>query len=113
MRRADDARLDDTQAIVAGDHPDPVAVLRMHEGDQRMAVRAFPAEARSVTVLDATSAQPLVSLQRVHDAGLFAGSVDRRDRFAYRLVVDWGGRQIELDDPYRFPPWLGALDLHL
>ncbi len=113
MRRSASTHHDDAQAIVAGDHPDPFAFLGPHEADERIVVRAFLPEARSVTVLDAASARPLASLERVHEAGLFAGSVDRRDRFPYHLAVDWGGRQVELDDPYRYPPWLGEIDLHL
>ena len=34
-------------------------------------------------------------------------------RPAYRLRVDWHGAPVDLDDPYRFPPWLGELDVHL
>jgi 1,4-alpha-glucan branching enzyme len=112
MRRGHTAR-DDAVAIVNGDHPDPFAYLGPHEADQRIVVRAFLPEALSVTVLDTNSARPLASLQKVHEAGLFAGSVDRRGRFPYHLVVDWGGQKVELDDPYRFPPWLGEIDLHL
>jgi 1,4-alpha-glucan branching enzyme len=114
MRPSDIAHRDETQAIVAGDHPDPFAFLGLHEADdEHMVVRAFLPEARSVTVLDARSQRPIVALQRVHDAGVFAGSIDRHDRFPYRLVVDWQGRKVELEDPYRFPPWLGEMDLHL
>ncbi len=112
MRGADKSR-EDVLAIVAGDHPDPFAYLGPHESGDRIVVRAFLPEARSVAVRDAGSAQNLASLERVHEAGLFAGSVDRRRRFPYHLVVDWGGRFVELDDPYRYPPWLGEIDLHL
>jgi 1,4-alpha-glucan branching enzyme len=112
MRRGDKTR-EEAQAIVAGDHPDPFAFLGPHESGERIVVRAFLPEARSVSVLDTGSAETLTSLERVHEAGLFAGSVDRRRRFPYHLVVDWGGRRVELDDPYRFPPWLGEIDLHL
>jgi 1,4-alpha-glucan branching enzyme len=113
IRRGHLTSRDDVRAIVAGDHPDPFAFLGPHEADERIVVRAFLPEARSVSVLDTASARPLAALEKVHEAGLFAGSVDRRERFPYHLVVDWGGRQVELDDPYRFPPWLGEIDLHL
>ena len=113
IRRGHLTSRDDAQAIVAGDHPDPFAFLGPHEADERIVVRAFLPEARSVSVLDTASDRTLASLEKVHEAGLFAGSVDRRQRFPYHLVVDWGGRRVELDDPYRFPPWLGEIDLHL
>ena len=111
--RANDTPREDALAIVAGDHPDPFAFLGPHQLGNRIVVRAFLPEARSVAVRDAASAETLASLERVHEAGLFAGSVDRRRRFPYHLVVDWGGRSVELDDPYRYPPWLGEFDLHL
>jgi hypothetical protein len=40
-------------------------------------------------------------LERIHDAGLFEG----RARY--------GERQVEIEDPYRFPPILSDLDLYL
>ena len=112
MRRGDKSS-DEAQAIATGDHPDPFAFLGPHESGDRIVFRAFLPEARSVAVLDTGTAETVASLERVHEAGLFAGSVNRRRRFPYRLVVDWGGRCIELDDPYRYPPWLGELDRHL
>ena len=112
MRRGDRMR-EEAQAVAAGDHPDPFAFLGPHEVGDRIVVRAFLPEARSVSVLDTASAETLASLEKVHEAGLFAGSVDRRRRFPYHLVVDWGGSRVELDDPYRFSPWLGEVDLHL
>ena len=43
--------------------------------------------------------------------GVFVGDLGRRRR--YRLSATDGTRRWEFEDPYRFGPVLGALDLHL
>lgn len=50
----------------------------------------------------------------MHDAGIFGGAVaaDAR-RFAYRLVAETEQGPHEFEDPYRFPPYLGEMDVHL
>ncbi|MDZ4783923.1 MAG: 1,4-alpha-glucan branching protein GlgB, partial [Planctomycetia bacterium] len=104
---------DHVTAIVNGDHPDPFAYLGLHRVDGGLEIRAFLPKARRVSVIDAKTARSLVELRRVHDEGLFTGVVARARRFAYRLRVEWDGGETDIEDPYRFPPWLGPLDLHL
>jgi 1,4-alpha-glucan branching enzyme len=113
MRQPGSTQFDDAAAIVRGDHPDPFGYLGLQPEDGGQVVRAFFPEARSATLLDAAAPGNGVPLDRVHEGGVFAGRVARKRRFAYRLRVDWDGNKVELDDPYRFPPWLGELDLHL
>ncbi|WP_119419160.1 1,4-alpha-glucan branching protein GlgB [Desertibaculum subflavum] len=113
MHPASDASSHDVQAIVNGDHPDPFAFLGLHETEDGLVVRTFLPEAAGVTVLDAKTSRPVGALERVHDAGLFAGRIERKRRLPYRLRVNWGGREADVGDPYRFPPWLGEVDLHL
>jgi 1,4-alpha-glucan branching enzyme len=36
-----------------------------------------------------------------------------KQRTPYRLRIDWDGNEVELEDPYRFPPALGEQDLYL
>ena len=87
-----------------GRFDDPFALLGPHDGT----VRIWQPGAESVTLLDSNS--PPVMLDQVAP-GLFEGSSSRR---LYRLCVTWpGGAVQETDDPYRFPPLLGDLDLHL
>ncbi len=57
------------------------------------------------------SGQLLGTLERVHDAGFFQGAVPAAD--PYRLRVQTHGVIYEAEDPYRFGPTLGDLDLHL
>jgi 1,4-alpha-glucan branching enzyme len=47
-------------------------------------------------------------LRRIHDAGLFEGRL-RNGSQHYRLRARYGERQVEIEDPYRFPPVLSDL----
>ncbi len=102
------------EAVVRAEHGDPFGFLGMHEEDDRLVVRSMQPRAATVEVVDAGSGRVVASLARAHAAGLFAGPVPGKTRFAYRLRLDDGnGAVTEIDDPYRFPPLLGELDLHL
>ncbi|MBI3452041.1 MAG: 1,4-alpha-glucan branching enzyme, partial [Rhodospirillales bacterium] len=105
------ARADDLDAIVRGDHADPFAVLGVHEVGNGLEVRTFMPGARSVEVIDGRTGKKAATLARIRDEGLFAGRLSRQ--FPYRFRVDWDGVTVELDDPYRFPPILGEVDAHL
>jgi 1,4-alpha-glucan branching enzyme len=113
MGRGDTRKFDDIAAIITGDHPDPFAYLGLQRAGDGMVVRAFLPEARGAALVELESPGAPLPLRRVDDAGVFTAEVARKDRFPYHLRVDWTGTPVELDDPYRFPPWLGELDLHL
>ncbi|MDB5918752.1 MAG: glgB [Massilia sp.] len=113
-------------ALMQGDHGDPFAVLGMHRHNGALVVRALLPGAVSVAVIDAKSGRRLASLDRIVGSDVFAAAIPRRKNpFAYRLRVDWGGhqpdqqnqedqeKQQDLEDPYRFAPMLGDLDLWL
>jgi 1,4-alpha-glucan branching enzyme len=102
-------------AIVGGRHGDPFAVLGMHGGEGTpLSVRVFWPGAESVTVLDAIAGEPVASLEKIHAAGFFAGPIEGRGaQFPYRLRLTGNGASWDADDPYRFPPLLGSLDVYL
>ena len=103
----------DIDLIVAGRHDDPFAVLGPHRGGDDVSVRVFHPAAASVEVID-SAGNVLAALERLHDAGFFAGPVGIDDvSTAYRLRFLRDGAQWETDDPYRFPPLLADLDVHL
>jgi 1,4-alpha-glucan branching enzyme len=78
-----------------------------------MVVRTFQPQAARVWVLDKPG-KAIAELSREHADGLFAGVVGKpRSPFAYRLRLEVGDRTVELDDPYRFDPILGELDVYL
>jgi 1,4-alpha-glucan branching enzyme len=103
----------DIDLIVAGRHDDPFTVLGPHRGGDDVSVRVFHPGAASVEVID-SAGNVLAALERLHDAGFFAGPVGMEDvSTAYRLRFRRDGAQWETDDPYRFPPLLADLDVHL
>ncbi|QJE03417.1 1,4-alpha-glucan branching protein GlgB [Massilia forsythiae] len=97
-----------------GDHHDPFSVLGMHRNHGELVVRALLPGAAAVDLIDVKSGRRLAALKRIDGSDVFAASVPRRKNpFAYRLRVDWGSHTQELDDPYRFGPLLGDLDVWL
>ncbi|MFN2606878.1 MAG: 1,4-alpha-glucan branching protein GlgB [Acidimicrobiales bacterium] len=112
---AADPVADALAAMVAGHLGDPHHVLGPHRHGARLVVRAWRPEAEGVT-LEVDGSEP-VAMERVNDAGVFAASVAAPpgdEVPAYRFEVAYpGGHSFTVDDPYRFWPTLGDLDLHL
>ena len=100
--------------LMQGDHGDPFAILGMHRIKGRIYVRALLPGAVSVAVVEIKTGRQLATLERFRDTDIFAGRIPRRRKlFTYRLLVDWGSHQQEMEDPYRFPTVLGDMDLWL
>ena len=94
-----DARIDQ---LVAGELTDPHGLLGPHDG----VVRAWVPDAVAVSA-DGHA------LAVAHRAGLFVGKVPGAED-GYRLTARWpDGSEHTFDDPYRFWPTLGDVDLHL
>nr|MDT0657211.1 1,4-alpha-glucan branching protein GlgB [Micromonospora sp. DSM 115978] len=91
--------------LIAGQVHDPHAVLGAHPGDGDTVIRTLRRGAGEVTALVGTERHPM---RRVHDEGLFEVTVPGQVH-DYRVEVDGESR----DDPYRHPPTLGEVDLHL
>ena len=103
----------DVAAIAGGYHGDPFAVLGMHAQRGGCVVRAFLPQAARVRVVERESGRAVATLRRVHGDGFFAAAV-RRLPFPYELrIVRHDGTQEQFEDPYRFGPVLGELDVHL
>jgi 1,4-alpha-glucan branching enzyme len=103
------------EALAEGRHGDPFGLLGMRGGGgSPVTVRVFAPDAESVAVIDTASGKKAGDLEKIHPAGFFSGALPRRTkRFAYRLKMRAGKHEWEIEDPYRFPPILGALDIHL
>lgn len=108
------------QQIVRGSyHGDPFAVLGMHEEtvgkETFLCIRTFQPEAKSVTVIDSTTKEPLGVMQKIHPDGLF--QLDLKNRtifFAYDFEITlYCGITYQTTDVYRFMPVLGDVDLYL
>lgn len=113
----------DITLLQQGQHPEPFAVLGMHQTPGGLCVRVFLPAVLSVELLAANSrdvaALPLAQLQRQGDSDLFVWQGTERERFDYRLRVRRAGapgqgvQQELIDDPYRFPLLLGQTDAWL
>jgi len=96
--------------LVGGDHSQPHSVLGAHPvGTGRTAIRTLRPDADSVSVLIGSERYPL---ERLHPSGVF-GAVLEVEPTDYRLEVSYGEHTVTCDDPYRYLPTLGELDLHL
>jgi len=103
-------------ALVAGRHSDPHHVLGAHPatrgGRAGAVLRAFHPEAKSATCILPDGER--VALEPIARGLWEAFLPDRSVPFAYRLHFRFAsGAEWERDDPYRFAPTLGELDLHL
>jgi 1,4-alpha-glucan branching enzyme len=103
-------------AVVAGTSHDPHAVLGAHPGPDGVTVRALRPLARAVTVvLDDGRRFPASHLFQ----GVFTATLPVTEVPGYRLAVSYpgpgggNGPETITDDPYRYLPTLGDIDLHL
>ena len=97
-------------AIVEGRHSDPFHYLGPHTENDQPIVRAFLPQASGVEAVDESGRTAV--LTRVHDAGLFTGSLPEGTS-RYQLRARFGDTVVDLHDPYRFPPLLTDFDLYL
>jgi len=98
-------------AIGRGRESDPFAVLGPNELGSGTVVRAFLPGALTVAVVDLDD-RVLAESERVGEAGLFEALVVAMPPH-YRLRVQYPLETRTIEDPYRFGPLLGELDLWL
>ncbi|MDQ1630799.1 MAG: 1,4-alpha-glucan branching enzyme [Frankiaceae bacterium] len=100
----------DLQALAEGRFADPHAVLGAHPHDGGVTVRTLKPLARTVTVVYGDERHALS-----HEAeGVWVGVLPLQDPPDYRLEVTYDdGAPHVVDDPYRYLPTLGEVDLHL
>ena len=92
---------------------DPHAFLGAHpDGDRGLVIRAFRPDAKAVYVR--TAGGRVAELAPTATVGLFEGTIpDATLPYEYKLEVEYENDTFTVGDPYRFPPTLGELDLHL
>jgi 1,4-alpha-glucan branching enzyme len=101
---------DEYEKLIGGDTHDPHGILGAHpQADGSTIVRTLRHHAKSVTMLTEGTEVPM---EHVH-GGVFAVTIPGPPA-DYRLRVDYGQDKVyEVDDPYRWLPTLGEIDLHL
>src|SRR4051812_24560685 len=108
-------------SLLQATHHEPRSLLGYHEfaraeGTPLAMVRVFEPGAESVAVFwEDDAADSAHELKRVHDAGIFEGSIPyRRPLMPYRLRVRFaGGNEVIRHDTYFFSHELSDFDLHL
>jgi 1,4-alpha-glucan branching enzyme len=103
---------DGIKALIEGRHGDPFSILGIHRcADGLPCVRVFLPGASGVDIIDRESGALLVPADLVHPSGVFAAVLP--EQTSYSLRIRWPDAIQTTDDPYRFAPLLGDLDLHL
>jgi len=101
--------LQELERLSGGAHPDPHAVLGMHQVDGGVVLRALRPDAEAISArVDGRD----VPLEHVH-AGVWEVLLPGAAVSDYRLAVTYHGQSYPSDDPYRYLPTLGEVDLHL
>jgi len=101
-------------AVMAARHGNPFAFLGPHVIDGDCHVRTVQPRAVRVWLVEPETEAVIAELPRLRIEGFFSGPSGRAEPFAYRLKLDFGnGFTRIVEDPYRFGPVLGDLDLHL
>jgi 1,4-alpha-glucan branching enzyme len=106
--------MQELDALVQREHPNPHAVLGPHEVGDAVVIRALrPAACQILAHVDSTENE--IELKQIHPGGVFEGVVPGATLpLRYRLVVDYGAAgRFQIDDPYAFAPTLTDFDLHL
>ena len=100
---------DELAAVAAGTHGDPHTILGPHPGTDGVVVRTLRPLADAVTIRTLDGEHPA---EHVH-GGIWSAVLPTGTVPDYRVVARYGDTVTTLDDPYRFLPTVGALDLHL
>jgi 1,4-alpha-glucan branching enzyme len=100
---------EELSALAAGVHADPHRVLGAHLDDGVVTIRTLRPLADRVVVVTADG-----ELEARHEhQGVWVAVVPGDVVPDYRLRVTYGDVMLAIDDPYRFLPTLGEVDLHL
>jgi 1,4-alpha-glucan branching enzyme len=99
------------EQLVRGEHGSPHSILGPHPYDGDVTVRVLKPLAKRVTVRHGDG----TSYELAHEQeGIWVGVLPGEDVPDYRVEVTYDdGHPHTVDDPYRFLPTLGEMDLHL
>ena len=96
--------------LIGGAHHDPHSILGAHESKKSLTVCALRPGASTVGVEIGGERHEMQHVKH----GVWSVEIPGAKMQDYRLLVDYGdGYEHRQDDPYRYLPTLGELDLHL
>src|SRR5213595_1597935 len=101
----------DLARLARGEHHDPHSILGAHAVSGGTVVRGFHPDASGATLLrSGADPEPMTNV----GSGVWAVLLPEAPPHAYRMRFTFpDGNDWERDDPYRFTPITGDLDLHL
>ena len=101
---------DELEHVVGGSHHNPHGILGAHPAGEQLVVRALRPDAGAVTVV---AGAERAEAEQIHPSGVWQAVLPGAKVRDYRLEVTYGNETFTVDDPYRFLPTLGDVDLHL
>jgi 1,4-alpha-glucan branching enzyme len=112
VRAVDKGLAQDLERLLALTHPDPHSILGAHAVAAGTVVRVFRPDAEEIDLVVDGRARPMT---RREGTDLFEVLLkDARPGFPYRLdLLLKNGSRLDVDDPYRFLPTLGEMDVYL
>jgi 1,4-alpha-glucan branching enzyme len=100
---------DDLEKLAGGRHHDPHSVLGAHPYAGRVTVRTVRPGAEAVTLVAGSTRVPFTA----EHGDVWVAVWPQPEVPDYRLEVVTGGEAHTVDDPYRYLPTLGEVDLYL
>jgi 1,4-alpha-glucan branching enzyme len=102
----------DLERLARREHNDPHSILGAHPTADGVVIRAMRPAAEAMR---AVAGGQTIELERIHPGGIFEGVIEGVELpLHYTLEVDYPDLgTVEIEDPYRFLPTIGDLDLHL
>ena len=99
----------DLDRLVDGWHHDPHSILGPHRNGSVVTVRVLRPGAEGVRLVTADRAVPMTHEHR----GVWVVAITATDVPDYTLDISYPAATLTADDPYRYLPTLGEMDLHL
>src|SRR3954462_13220992 len=105
--------MSEADLLVNRQHANPHGYLGAHPDNGSVVIRTFRPAAAKVEGVGPDGTHE--ALERVHPGGFFEGRIKgAKLPLHYQLEVDYGeSGTITIEDPYRFLPTIGELDVHL
>ena len=100
---------DELDRVIDGWHHDPHSVIGARPHGSSTTIRVLRPWAKAVTLVINDVHTPMTPEHR----GTWTVTLPQAQVAEYTLLVDYGDGLMPADDPYRFLPTLGELDLHL
>lgn len=97
------------ESLLRGDHSNPHGLLGVHLENSEYVVRALLPNLSEAKLVTSDAALPM---ERVRDEGVFEAHLGSQpEGYQYEVLRKSG--PVLLEDPYRFGPSIGEIDLHL